>query len=226
MMTRSRTVFLVIALAGLGGVAACGGHSAPAPRPVFVPVAASGTSQPAPAAPAAVKPVALPKPTVAKKQKWVKIYSGGSDKNVTPPKSIRKGSHTVELNATPSTQIGTYVTDGAGRTLYRFDNDSAEPPKATCNDSCAIAWPPLLIKSPGKLYPKGINPKILGYVERADHTCQVTIDGHPVYYFAGDPRPGEINGQGVNDTWFAVSPTGGKTRPFPDSLSNPAAPGN
>jgi predicted lipoprotein with Yx(FWY)xxD motif len=222
-------MYAVIALAGLAGVAACGEQPA-ATTPPIVPAAATSPAPVRPvraaaAAAAVAVAVAVPKPTVAKKQKWVKIYSGPSDKNITPPKATKPGSHTVELNATPSTQIGTYVADGAGRTLYRFDKDSAKRPKATCNDDCAIAWPPLLIKSPGKIYPKGIDPKILGYVERADHTCQVTINGHPVYYFAGDPRPGSINGQGVNGTWFAVSPTGGKTRPFPDSLSN-GEPGN
>jgi predicted lipoprotein with Yx(FWY)xxD motif len=226
MMTRNRivsTLTALAALAGLASITACGGQPVAAARPVFVPAAATTPASPAPVV---AKPVVVAKPTVAKVQKWVKIYSGPSDKNITPPKATRPGSHTIELNATPSDQIGTYVADGAGRTLYRFDKDSASPPKSNCNASCAIAWVPLLIKSPGKIYPKGVDPKILGYVERADHTCQVTIKGHPVYFFAGDAKPGDIDGQGVNGTWFAVSPTGGKTRPFPDSLANPGAPGN
>ncbi|MEV6600260.1 hypothetical protein AB0M36_25935 [Actinoplanes sp. NPDC051346] len=160
----------------------------------------------------------VPEPTVAKTQRWVKIYSGPSRKDVTAPKSIRTGSKTVELNATRNEQIGTYVTDGAGRTLYRFDKDSNKPPAATCNGDCARAWPPLLIKSPGKIFPKGLDAKILGYVERADGTCQVTINGWPVYYFAKDTKPGDILGQGVNGTWFAVGPEGGKTRPLPDAI--------
>jgi predicted lipoprotein with Yx(FWY)xxD motif len=232
MMRRSRVTYLVIALAGLATVTACGGQPPTATDTVAVPVAVTGTGEapsaqqsakaPAPI-PSKVAPV--PSPTVAKIQKWVKIYSGPSVKNINPPKSTRRGSHTVELNATPSAEIGTYVTDGAGRTLYRFDNDSATPPRSTCNNDCAAAWPPLLIKSPGKIYPNGINPKIIGYVERADHTCQVTINGHPVYYFVTDTRPGDIDGQGVNGTWFAVSPTGGRTRPLPDSLATPSTPG-
>jgi len=224
--------YLVIALTGLASVAACGGQPPTATDTVAVPVAVTGTGEaPSAPVPSKVEPdpsptvAPVPSPTVAKIQKWVKIYSGPSVKNINPPKSTRRGSHTVELNATPSAEIGTYVTDGAGRTLYRFDNDSARPPRSTCNNDCATAWPPLLIKSPGKIYPDGINPKIIGYVERADHTCQVTINGHPVYYFVTDTRPGDINGQGVNGTWFAVSPTGGRTRPLPDSLSTPGNPG-
>ena len=159
----------------------------------------------------------VPEPTVAKTQKWVKIFSGQSDKDITPPRSIRSGSRTVELNTAENAVIGTYVTDGAGRTLYRFDEDSAKPPKATCNGDCAKAWPPLLIKSPGKIFPKGINPKIIGYVERADGHCQVTINGWPVYYFAKDAKPGDILGQGVKGTWFAIDPKGGRTGDLPES---------
>jgi predicted lipoprotein with Yx(FWY)xxD motif len=166
-------------------------------------------------APSATSSAKKAKPTVAKTQKWVKIFSGPSDQDITPPKSRTTGSKTVELNATESDQIGTFVTDGAGRTLYRFDADSAKPPKSTCNDDCAKAWPPLLIKSPGRIFPDGIDPKTLGYVERADGHCQVTINGWPVYYFIADAKPGDINGQGINGKWFAVSPSGGKTKPIP-----------
>jgi predicted lipoprotein with Yx(FWY)xxD motif len=159
----------------------------------------------------------IPEPTVAKTQKWVKIFSGESNKKITPPTGIRTGSKTVELETAENAVIGTYVTDGAGRTLYRFDEDSAKPPKATCNGDCAKAWPPLLIKSPGKIYPKGIDPQIIGYVERADGHCQVTINGWPVYYFAKDQKAGDILGQGVKGTWFAIDPKGGKTGELPES---------
>ncbi|GID31909.1 COG4315 family predicted lipoprotein [Paractinoplanes brasiliensis] len=159
-------------------------------------------------------------PTVAKTQRWVKIFSGPSDKDITPPRSRTKGSKTVELNATENEQIGTYVTDGAGRTLYRFDNDSNKPPKSNCNGDCATAWPPLLIKSPGKIFPDGIDPKIVGYVERADGTCQVTINGWPVYFFVDDAKAGDINGQGLNGKWFAIRPDGGKTAAAPGPLSS------
>jgi predicted lipoprotein with Yx(FWY)xxD motif len=225
MRMHRRTAFAALALAGLGGATFGAEQYLSGPdAAVFVERAAViATTPPSPApassgqagqagqdeAPAEVAPV--PEPTVAKTQKWVKIYSGASSKNINPPKSTTGGSHNVELNATPSDQIGTFVTDGAGRTLYRFDDDSAQPPKATCNGDCAKTWPPLLIKSPGKIFPKGIDPKILGYVERADGHCQVTINGWPIYYFSGDTKAGDFRGQGLKGKWFAVTPSGGKT---------------
>jgi predicted lipoprotein with Yx(FWY)xxD motif len=210
MTTSGKVACAVIALTGLAGITAGTQHyllAAPeTPAPAVVAVAQTSPPRAAPE-----KPRAVPKkPTVAKVQKWVKIYSGPSATDLKPPKST-KGSRVVELNVTPNDQIGDYVSDGAGRTLYRFDDDSATPPRSVCNGDCAETWPPLLIKSPGKIYPNGINPKILGYVERADGHCQVTIDGHPVYYFSGDTKAGDYRGQGLANKWFAVTATGGRT---------------
>ena len=240
-----KRIFVALALAGVVSVAGCdfrlekssdnnppeAAVEAPAAGAFAAPLSPEGPAEPGGLAGAAgaieaPTPSASPtqdktagepntKPTVAKTQRWVKIFSGPSDQDITPPKSRARGSNTVELNATENEQIGTYVADGAGRTLYRFDNDTNKPPKSNCNGDCQKAWPPLLIKSPGKIFPKGINPKIIGYVERADGHCQVTINGWPVYYFIADAKAGDLNGQGVNGKWFAVAPDGGKTKAIP-----------
>jgi predicted lipoprotein with Yx(FWY)xxD motif len=225
MMWLSRVFYGGIAVAVLASVTACAEQPAPTEwrepsGAVAIPVAATSPSPAQSRLGERPTPKSTPgrPPTVAKIQRWVKIFSGPSLTDITPPRDPGRGSHVLELNAVRSDQIGTYVTDGAGRTLYRFDEDSAKPPKSTCNGYCARVWRPMLIKSPGKIYPHGINPKTVGYIERLDHTCQVTINGHPVYFFVGDVRPGDVNGQGVNGTWFAVAPGGGRTRPFPNSI--------
>src|ERR1700761_6111674 len=135
MGTRRTLIVTGLAVAGLAGMAACGpiggagivaGAPTPAPSvsttlPVTVvpdhaaPVLAD--------APTTAAPTPVPSPTVAKVQKWVKIYSGRSAKDIKPPKKAGQKTHTIELDATASHQIGTYVADGAGRTLYRFDDD-------------------------------------------------------------------------------------------------------
>jgi predicted lipoprotein with Yx(FWY)xxD motif len=221
MIRLSRVMFVGSAIAVLAGVAACAEQPAPPewrepPAAVAVPVSVSSTSPTRTNLGDPPKPKLAP--TIAKIQRWVKIFSGPSLKDITPPKDPGRKSHVLELNAVRSEEIGTYVTDGAGRTLYRFDKDTTNPPKSTCNGDCAEVWRPMLIKSPGKIYPQGVNPRSISYIERADHTCQVAINGHPLYFFAGDARPGDINGQGVNGAWFAVAPDGGRTRPFPNSI--------
>ena len=178
MMLRNRVAFAAIAFTVLAGTAACGRIDIGG-GPVALPAADTSSvephdvvASPVPEAPGTgvqarevvqkqpdSSQAPVPKPTVAKTQRWVKIYSGVSDQEIEPPKDPAKGSRTVELNATTSELFGTYVADGRGMTLYRFDNDSAKPPRATCNGDCAKTWPPLLIKSPGKIFPSGDQPQ-------------------------------------------------------------------
>jgi predicted lipoprotein with Yx(FWY)xxD motif len=37
---------------------------------------------------------------------------------------------------------------------------------------------------------------------------QVTYAGHPLYYYAGDKKAGDLNGQGFFSVWYVVSPKG------------------
>jgi hypothetical protein len=51
----------------------------------------------------------------------------------------------------------------------------------------------------------------IGTITRSDGTKQVTYDGHPLYYFAGDSGPGMASGQGSDGfgaKWWLVAPTG------------------
>ena len=40
----------------------------------------------------------------------------------------------------------------------------------------------------------------------------MTLDGHPLYYFAADETADDVNGQGVGDVWYVVSPEGEASR--------------
>jgi predicted lipoprotein with Yx(FWY)xxD motif len=94
--------------------------------------------------------------------------------------------------------------------LYRFDTDTAKPSQSNCNDACAVKWPPVTIKQGGAVYLAGVHPKEVGAIRRQDGNIQLTIGGHPIYRFSGDSKPGDLNGQGVGGTWFAVGPKGEK----------------
>ena len=57
----------------------------------------------------------------------------------------------------------------------------------------------------------GLAANQLGTTTRADGQQQVTFRGHPLYYFAGDSRPGSTEGQGLNDNgglWYVVHTDG------------------
>ncbi|GII56735.1 hypothetical protein Pth03_51240 [Planotetraspora thailandica] len=94
--------------------------------------------------------------------------------------------------------------------LYRFDKDTANPSQSNCDDSCAAQWPPVTVKQGGHVYLSGVDPQQIGAIQRKDGQIQLTVGGWPVYRFAGDAQPGDLKGQGIGGTWFAVSPDGGK----------------
>ncbi|MFF2095919.1 SCO0930 family lipoprotein [Streptomyces sp. NPDC058202] len=113
-----------------------------------------------------------------------------------------------QLAVTESTKLGKVLTDGAGMTLYRFDKDTAEPPKSSCDGACATAWPP--VPADGAEAAAGVDKSLLGEVTRADGTKQLTVAGWPMYRFAKDTKAGDTNGQAVGGTWYASAPSGKK----------------
>jgi predicted lipoprotein with Yx(FWY)xxD motif len=112
------------------------------------------------------------------------------------------------LTATNNDTLGQIVVDGKGFTLYRFDKDTQKPSVSNCFGSCAKTWPP--VKFTGKLRLKGIPRSAIGNIMTKDGICQATINGWPIYHYSKDTAPGQINGQGVGGTWFAVAPDGKK----------------
>jgi predicted lipoprotein with Yx(FWY)xxD motif len=106
--------------------------------------------------------------------------------------------------AVEDSDLGQIVVDGEGRTLYVFLAD--EGSESTCYDDCEANWPPLTVE--GEPAGDGIDAALLGTTEREDGSTQVTLDGHPLYYFGGDETADDVNGQGVGDVWYVVSPEG------------------
>ncbi|MFD6228236.1 SCO0930 family lipoprotein [Streptomyces sp. NPDC060232] len=113
-----------------------------------------------------------------------------------------------QLAASVTEQLGSVLTDSAGLTLYRFDKDTAKPPKSNCEGDCAKTWP--VVAAGDVTAASGMDPSLLGEVARGDGTKQLTVAGWPVYRFNKDAKPGDIKGQGVGGVWFAFGPDGKK----------------
>jgi predicted lipoprotein with Yx(FWY)xxD motif len=113
------------------------------------------------------------------------------------------------------------VLDDQGFTLYHLVSEKSG--QIVCTGSCAGVWPPLLT-TPGALpaTPQGV-PGMLGTIQRPDGGLQLTYDGMPLYRYSGDTRPGQANGQGIQDVWFAVTTAG--SSPGPVTTSPPAGGG-
>ncbi|MFI9401279.1 hypothetical protein [Nocardia sp. NPDC052316] len=179
-----------VVLAGL--LSACTSAETAQPAPSQAPTSAvSASASAAAGAPQNQAP--------AKTQDWLKIYHG------TAP----TGTNAVQLRLADNSAVGQHVT-AADRALYRFDKDTAKPPTSNCSGDCAAKWPPLIAQRGQAVYAAGVDPQLVGFIERADGACQVTIAGWPVYFFAKDTKPGDLLGQGVGGVWHAVTATGGK----------------
>ena len=110
-------------------------------------------------------------------------------------------------------------------TLYAFAIDT--PGHSNCSGSCAVYWPPV----PGSDAPHGsvaaVNAKF-GTIKRSDGSTQLTVDGYPMYTYAGDSAPGQANGQGKNlsgGLWWVVGPDGSWVKTTGGSSSTPSGAG-
>jgi predicted lipoprotein with Yx(FWY)xxD motif len=107
-----------------------------------------------------------------------------------------------------SASLGQILVDSQGRTLYLFQKDTGTT--STCTGACATAWPPLRATGQPTAGP-GTDPALLGTTPRSDGGPQVTYNGHPVYLFFRDQKPGDTKGEGKNAfgaSWYALSSTG------------------
>lgn len=105
--------------------------------------------------------------------------------------------------AVEETELGEILVDEAGMTVYLFTMDS--PGESVCTDDCLDAWP--ILEGEYAAGP-GVDADLLGTIERDDGTIQATYADWPLYFFAADESPGDVQGQGVNDVWFVIDPAG------------------
>lgn len=131
------------------------------------------------------------------------------------------GAAAVGIMTTSAAGLGTIVVDSTGRTVYRYDQDSNNPPTSNCSGGCATAWPPV----PATTNVTGVDSSLVGSITRSDGTKQLTIAGWPVYYYAGDRSAGQVNGQGSGGVWWAVAPSGSEVKSSGASSSSAAAGG-
>jgi predicted lipoprotein with Yx(FWY)xxD motif len=105
--------------------------------------------------------------------------------------------------AVANSRLGDILVDGEGRTLYAFTKDQGD--QSACSGECATNWPALTGTATAGT---GAEAGLLSTAMQANGSSQVTYGGKPLYYFAGDAKPGDIKGQGVGNVWFAVAADG------------------
>jgi predicted lipoprotein with Yx(FWY)xxD motif len=114
----------------------------------------------------------------------------------------KSGAPDVSMITTP---LGLTLVDANGHVLYQYGPD----PKgsSTCTGGCATAWPPLTV--PGTTVTVGTNlPAVQFTTITGPGGIHIVADaGHALYRFAGDTKPGETSGEGVNG-FKAAGPVG------------------
>ncbi|HZB31630.1 MAG TPA: DUF4142 domain-containing protein [Streptosporangiaceae bacterium] len=117
------------------------------------------------------------------------------------------------LSRATSARFGSVVVDARGHILYRYEKDSAKPPRSNCVGPCIKKWPPVLAGD--ELSTKGIDQSLVGRVRRPDGRWQLTLAGWPLYRYLGDRRTEDVKGQSRDGVWFAIAPDGTRAKPGP-----------
>jgi predicted lipoprotein with Yx(FWY)xxD motif len=102
---------------------------------------------------------------------------------------------------------GKIIVDGEGKTLYLFTPDE-DAKKPTCYDSCAGTWPALVSPLGTPTVGDGLDASKVTVVARDDGQMQVQYGNYPLYYFSGDAKAGDLNGEGLGSKWYVVSADG------------------
>jgi predicted lipoprotein with Yx(FWY)xxD motif len=112
-----------------------------------------------------------------------------------------------------STGLGDVLVDRQGRTVYLFERDSGA--MSACTGACAVNLPPLRVRGT-PLVGSGAQPLDVATTAHPDGISQLTYNGHLLYTFVNDKKPGDTNGEGINafgGSRFAVSAAGDKVAP-------------
>ena len=134
--------------------------------------------------------------------------AGSSSPAGASSSSAAAGGSGSTVITTVSSSAGTFLATSSGHAVYLWSKDGDG--MSACTGACTGAWPP--VTTTGQVTASGgAKSSDLGTITRPDGTKQVTYDGHPLYFFAGDSGPGMASGQG-NDgfgaKWWLVSPSG------------------
>jgi predicted lipoprotein with Yx(FWY)xxD motif len=100
--------------------------------------------------------------------------------------------------------LGSFLTDGNGRTLYFFANDGVKT--SVCNRSCLTQWPAFYTAALS--VPRTLDGADFGAVTRPDGVEETSYKGRPLYYFSGDTTPGMTTGNGYLASWEVANVSG------------------
>jgi predicted lipoprotein with Yx(FWY)xxD motif len=112
------------------------------------------------------------------------------------------------IKATLSDNYGPILVDADGVAVYIYSKDTQNGTTSACTEQqCTSEWTPVTTQG-APIAGAGAIQKLLGTITRPDGTMQVTYNGWPLYYSNKDNGSGSTNGQGLENSWYLVSPAG------------------
>jgi predicted lipoprotein with Yx(FWY)xxD motif len=101
---------------------------------------------------------------------------------------------------------GGYLTGEDGKSLYVYAKDTTPNQSACTADQCVQNWPPFTVESDETVVAgDGVSGTIATF-DRGGGEMQVSYNGAPLYYFAGDAAAGDTNGATVSANWALAKP--------------------
>ncbi len=113
------------------------------------------------------------------------------------------GAQPAGLSVADNPEIGRHMVDANGMTIYIWEDDVVDAngmAVSMCTGGCAERWPPFQ-PAAGEAA-----SDTLSIIEREDGMKQWAYQNVPLYHFADDEAPGDIEGFGVANDWWSFRP--------------------
>jgi predicted lipoprotein with Yx(FWY)xxD motif len=118
------------------------------------------------------------------------------------------------------TSLGKVLVNARGRTLYLFAADKRNVSRLSA--AGRAVWPPFTSAA----LPRATGGAAAARIATVNGGKQITYNGHPLYYYVGDHKPGQTLGQGLNEfgaRWYALSASGAAITSAPKSVAPKAS---
>jgi predicted lipoprotein with Yx(FWY)xxD motif len=130
-------------------------------------------------------------------------------------------SNKATVDVAKTSALGPVLVAANRHALYRYTIDGKGVNRCSAVPACSTYWPALTVKAGVKpTAGPGASTKLLGTIAAAHGMRQITYAGYPLYFFSGDKKAGQVNGQGFGRKWYLVAANGAFVKHAPKAASS------
>jgi predicted lipoprotein with Yx(FWY)xxD motif len=156
---------------------------------------------------------------------WLALVAVVTVAAITVAATALAAGSSLTLSSSSNSMLGKpVVVNPQGRTLYHLSPETSK--HLLCKSKeCLTNWPPLTVKSAKTKLKAGSGVKgKLALLHRSNGTLQVTLNGLPLYRYAGDSAKDDVNGEGIESfggIWHAVKASSSSSATPPMTTTTP-----